>query len=86
MAKTLLKKKGVGFTEVDAGESPSLREWLRDATQRHTVPQIFINGRPIGGYQELAQLERSGALDRSLAEEPSSEDPELPGMAPDDPR
>jgi len=65
-AMALLAKKGVAFDEVDA---TTLREWLVDATGRRTVPQIFVDGVPIGGHDDLVALERSGQLDRILAGE-----------------
>jgi glutaredoxin 3 len=65
-AMALLAKKNVAFEEVDATH---LREWLVDATGRRTVPQIFIDAVPIGGYDDLVALERGGLLDRILAGE-----------------
>ncbi len=69
-AKRLLQKKGVDFTEHDASFSPELRqEMIARAGGRTTFPQIFINGRHIGGSDELHALEREGRLDALLAEE-----------------
>lgn len=66
-AKRLLTEKGVAFTEVDVTGRPAERaEMARLAQGRTTVPQIFIDGTPIGGYDDLAQLEDSGALDSRL--------------------
>ena len=66
-AKNLLKKKGVEFTEIGVDGDPELR---RKMTVRsgggRTVPQIFIDGRPIGGSDELVAMESSGELDRLL--------------------
>jgi glutaredoxin 3 len=70
MAARLLAKKGVTLREIDAGSDPSLRRWLVQATGQRTVPQIFVNGRSIGGYDELAAHESAGNLDRMLAERP----------------
>jgi glutaredoxin 3 len=42
---------------------------------RRTVPQIFIDGAPIGGYLELVELERDGRLDKLLANEPGGVEP-----------
>jgi glutaredoxin 3 len=64
----LLKRKGVTFTEIDVTHDPAKRAWLREATGQRTVPQIFINGRPIGGSDDLYALERAGRLDALLAE------------------
>jgi glutaredoxin 3 len=67
-AKSLLESKGVAFTEVDVSDDPGKRKWLLDATRQRTVPQVFINGKPVGGFDDLARLNRSGELDRLLAE------------------
>jgi glutaredoxin 3 len=67
MAIDLLREKGVAFDHVDATGDPALRRWLVEVTGQHTVPQIFIDGRPVGGYTELAALDRRGELDRLLA-------------------
>ena len=69
-AKMLLEKKGASFREVDVSGDHERRNWLLGVTGRRTVPQIFINGRHIGGYHELANLDRGGELDTLLAEEP----------------
>lgn len=67
-AKMLLQEKGVVFREVDVSHDPGTRRWLVDATGRRTVPQIFINGRPVGGYDDLRELDRMGKLDPLLRE------------------
>ena len=64
----LLESKGVPFREVDVSNDPGKRQWLFDVTRRRTVPQVFINGKPVGGFDDLARLNRSGELDRLLAE------------------
>jgi glutaredoxin 3 len=64
----LLASKGVAFQEVDVSDDQGKRRWLVDVTKRRTVPQVFINGKPVGGFDELARLNRSGELDRLLAE------------------
>lgn len=70
-AKRLLRKKGVEFAEIDLWRHPGRREEMVErADGRRTVPQIFINGRPIGGSDELVELEESGELDRLLAPSP----------------
>lgn len=71
-AKRLLSGKGVAFDEVDLWAEPGRRdEMLERADGRRTVPQIFIDGRGIGGSDELADLERQGELDRLLREAPA---------------
>ncbi len=68
-AKALLKNKGVAFTEIDVTHDPALREKMVElAGGRRTVPEIFINGQIIGGYDELRALEIAGELDPLLAQ------------------
>src|SRR5262249_41397849 len=68
-AKHLLNKKNAPFTEIDVSEDMELRqEMISRAFGRRTVPQIFINGTHVGGYDELAELERAAELDALLAE------------------
>jgi glutaredoxin 3 len=64
----LLHAKGVPFKEVDVSQDADKRQWLFDVTRRHTVPQVFINGNSVGGFDEVARLDRSGELDRLLAQ------------------
>ena len=66
-AKALLKHKGVTFEEVDVGEDDALRARVVELSGRRTVPQIFIDDKPIGGYDELRTLDDQGELDRLLA-------------------
>ncbi len=67
-ALSLLRKKGVEFQEIDAPHGSAAR---KDAIARSggktTVPQIFIDGTPVGGCDELMALEQSGKLDAMLA-------------------
>jgi glutaredoxin 3 len=66
-AKRLLGRKRVPFTEIDLWQQSGRRaEMLARAGGRTTVPQIFIDGRGIGGSDELAALEAAGELDRLL--------------------
>ena len=68
LAKRLLEQKGVAFIEHDLGDDRSLTaEMIGRSGGLITVPQIFIGGRHIGGYAELAGLERRGALDAMLS-------------------
>ena len=66
-AKRLLKQKGVEFDEVDVTRDFDKRRWLVEVTGQRTVPQIFIHGRPYGGYTDIAALDRQGKLDDILA-------------------
>lgn len=67
-AKGLLEKKGAAYDEMDVMEDSAKRMEMRDRSGRTTVPQIFINGRHIGGSEELAALDRAGDLDAMLAQ------------------
>ena len=68
-AKALLQAKGVDFTEHRAGDdAEKRREMIQRAGGGSTYPQIFINGRHVGGSDDLHDLERAGRLDSLLAE------------------
>jgi glutaredoxin 3 len=67
-AAHLLRSKGIPFEEIDVSGNATQRQWLLEVTRQRTVPQVFIDGQPIGGFDELARLNRSGELDRLLAE------------------
>ena len=69
-AKHLLTKKGAAFTEIDVSGDLGLRQEMIDrAYGRRTVPQIFINGTHVGGYEELDELDRAAKLDALLLAE-----------------
>jgi glutaredoxin 3 len=65
-AKRLLRERGAAYKEIDVTFDSGKRAWLREATGRRTVPQIFIGAEAIGGYQELAALDRAGRLKEML--------------------
>lgn len=66
-AKSLLADKGVAYSEVNA-EDPAVRQAMVErAHGRRTVPQIFIGDTHVGGYDDIAALERRGQLDPLLA-------------------
>ena len=65
-AKRLLATRGIPFSEIDVTGDHSKRAWLVEATGRKTVPQIFIGDDPVGGYDELATLDRGGRLEAML--------------------
>ena len=68
-AKSLLKSKGVSFEEIDVTEDSALREKMVELSGgRRTVPEIFINGEIVGGYDELRALDDEGRLDALLSE------------------
>ncbi len=66
-AKALLDARGVDYEEVTLDDDPSFRQKLFDLTGGWTVPQILIDGQPIGGYTELWRLDRESRLDERLA-------------------
>lgn len=70
MAKRLLEQKGVGFKEYDVTLDRQLRDTMTErAGGRTSVPQIFINGRHIGGCDDLHALDTSGKLDNLLTQD-----------------
>lgn len=66
-AKTLLDGLGLDYEEINLDDDPAFRGTLHDLTGGWTVPQILIDGRPIGGYTELWRLDREGRLEDLLA-------------------
>lgn len=67
-ATSLLDSKGVEYEETDVGGSAGVRqEMIQRSGGRTTVPQIFIDGRHVGGSDDLAALDREGRLDPLLA-------------------
>lgn len=81
-AARLFRKKGVEVTEIDVSGDRECRRWLAKVTGMNTVPQIFINGRSVKGFSDVALLDRTGELDRLLREPPSAETPHPPACAP----
>jgi glutaredoxin 3 len=66
-AKRLLDRKGVAYEEIDLWTDPGRRpEMLKRAAGRTTVPQIFIDGRGVGGSDDLHALDAAGRLDAML--------------------
>lgn len=61
-AKALLSRLQIAYQEIDVTHDFEKRDWLVSASGQRTVPQIFIDGRPIGGFVELLALERQGGL------------------------
>jgi glutaredoxin 3 len=66
-AKALLEQLEIPFEETLLDDDPHFRATLHERTGGWTVPQILVDGRPIGGYSELWQLARSGRLAELLA-------------------
>lgn len=65
-AKQLLQRKNVAFDEVMIDTDPEARKEMEERAGRRTVPQIFIDDRHIGGFDELYALDRSGELSALL--------------------
>ena len=67
-AKSLLKKQGAAFEEIDVMLDPAAREEMQAKSNGgYTVPQIFIGGTHVGGSDDLHALEQDGKLDALLA-------------------
>ena len=62
-AKALLDARGLEYEEISLDDDPGFRQRLLELTGSWTVPQILIDGRSIGGYTELWQLDRAGELE-----------------------
>ena len=66
-AKALLDHKRVAYTEVLVDEQPEKRVEMMQKSGRRTVPQIFVGGHHVGGFDDLYMLDKSGGLDPLLA-------------------
>ena len=69
-AKNFLKSRGVAWQEVRVDIDPEARRTMMDLARRTSVPQIFINGTHVGGYEELTALDRAAKLDPWLQSAP----------------
>jgi len=69
-ARKLLRSKGVAFEEIDVTMNATQRREMTARSGGRTVPQIFIADRPVGGYDDIARLDRDGKLDALLGIEP----------------
>lgn len=67
MAKNLLKNKDVSFDDVTVLDPAKRETMMERAGGRRTVPQIFINNKLVGGFDDMAALERAGKLDALLS-------------------
>lgn len=65
-AKALLTKKGVDFTEIRVDKVPGMREEMVQRSGRTSVPQVFINGESVGGFDDLVALDMEDDLDPML--------------------
>lgn len=64
--KELLAKKQVAFEEINIETNPHKRLEMEQLSNRRTIPQIFINGKHIGGFDDLSKLDKEGLLDPLL--------------------
>lgn len=71
-AKRLLQSKDVPFAERDVSRDRDLRAEMERRAGRRTVPQIWIGETHVGGYDDLAALERAGRLDALLQGAPAA--------------
>lgn len=65
--KALLDKRAIAYDEVDVSADADKRAWLVQVTGRRTVPQVFIKGEPVGGFDDLVALDRAGGLASKLS-------------------
>lgn len=65
-ARALLRRKRVSVEEIDVDADVALWLQMETLSGRSTVPQIFIGGQPVGGYDDMAALDRAGRLDTLL--------------------
>lgn len=68
MAKQLLDRKGVAYTEIRVDLDPTKRQEMMKKSRQRTVPQIFINDESIGGYTDLVAINNSKRLDSLLVQ------------------
>jgi glutaredoxin 3 len=69
-AKNFLKSRGLGWREVRVDLDHQERRRMMDLTRRTSVPQIFINGTHVGGYDDLVAMDRRGELAPLLEDKP----------------
>ena len=67
-ARGLLDSKRVNYTDIGVDGAPELRHEMIERSGRYTVPQIWIGEHHVGGYDDLALLERQGRLDELLSQ------------------
>ena len=65
-AKALLRSKNVDFEEIDVTLDEGLQEEVKRLSGRRTVPQIFIDGKAVGGFDDIKELDALGKLDHLL--------------------
>ncbi|MFQ5548438.1 MAG: glutaredoxin 3 [Woeseia sp.] len=72
-AKALLDRRGVGYEEIDVTTDAVRELEMTIRSERHTVPQIFIDDAHLGGHDELVAADRHGQLDPLLSGEAQGE-------------
>ncbi len=70
-AKALLDAKGLDYDEIDGTSAAAREREMIASSGRRPVPQVFIDGEPVGGSDDLARIEATGALDRILGSDVS---------------
>lgn len=65
-AKALFKAKNVTFEEISVEGDSEKRAWLAEVSGQKTVPQIFIDNLPYGGFSDVQALDQKGELDKIL--------------------
>ncbi len=73
-AKSLLQRKGVQYKELMIDKDPALMKQMMERSKRRTVPQIFIDDYHVGGYDDMAELDAAGKLDKLLKIAPQERD------------
>lgn len=69
-ARMLLKSRGLPYNDIKISNDPEARREMEQRSGRRSVPQIFIGGQPIGGFDELCELDESGELARLTGGQP----------------
>lgn len=73
-AKSLLQRKGIRFKELRIDHDMALMQQMMERSKRRTVPQIFIDDYHVGGYDDMAELDAAGKLDKLLKIQPQETD------------
>ncbi len=68
MLRRTFERAGIDFVDVDITGDRAARAWLAERTGESSVPQVFLRGRPLGGYSSVSALVRSGALREMLGD------------------
>jgi glutaredoxin 3 len=66
-AKEILARRGIAYTDLDISDAEQREELLRRLPRTKAIPQIFVDGEHIGGYEDLLQLAETGRLDEMMA-------------------